>query len=104
MSKDLKNALNEMMQPLDANVVPSPKPRGAAPQSKSAAPLPGGGGGTGGAVSSLVEVSYAGRTHYAERTITTVDGLVSFKVKPIRVVSLTDQANNVVTFEFKEPT
>lgn len=41
MSKELTAALHELMQQNDANIVPSPKPRGAAPASKASALLPG---------------------------------------------------------------
>lgn len=104
MSKDLTDALREMMQQHDANVVPAPQPRGAAPKAVSAARLPGGSGSSAaGWVSPLTEVAYAARTWHPEKLIVSSDGIFALRVRAVKDVTLTDAAATEVKFDFKGP-
>lgn len=57
----------------------------------------------GGVASPLVEESYASRMYWGERTLTSVDGLLSFVFRPIRGVFQRDANNAVVEQQFAEP-
>lgn len=98
-SKDLTQALHDMMQQNVANVVPAPQPRGAAPKAKSAARLPGSSGG-GGAGSDLAEQSYAAREFWPN-AYTSTDGL--FLLPAVKKLVMTDVNNQTVNITFAAP-
>lgn len=100
MSRDLTEALHALMQQREANIMPAPQARGAAPQAKSAALLPGGGGaGNGGGT--YTENSFTAREWWPNK-YTSTDGL--FFLPAIKKVVMTDSAGKEVTFNFAEPT
>lgn len=58
-----------------------------------------GGGKSSGGGNNLVELSYATREYYDERSIFSSDGTISMRVRPIKAIVLT----NGQRLEFKEP-
>lgn len=59
--------------------------------------------GTGGIASPLTETSFAARTYYDEVTITSSDGLLIMKVKPIRQVTSKDANGAEVVQIYAQP-
>ncbi|MDT4827639.1 hypothetical protein FQZ97_609920 [compost metagenome] len=60
-------------------------------------------GGGGGIASPLTETAYADRTFWAERTILSSDGLLTFKVKPIKEITQADANDLEVKQVFADP-
>ncbi|KJK03562.1 hypothetical protein UB43_03420 [Pseudomonas sp. 21] len=61
--------------------------------------------GTGGGIASpLTEVSYNARTYYDEYTVTSSDGLLTLKLKPIKQVKSVDANGAEVVQIYAEPT
>lgn len=105
MSRDLTEALRQMMAgDRNANVVPALKSRGLASAVASSAPLPSAGGGGQGIASPLTEMSYAAREFHAERNITSTDGLVTIKLKPVKSITFSDATGNSAKLIFADPT
>lgn len=104
MSKDLTDALREMMGQHEANVVPAPQPRGAAPKAVSAARLPGGSSGGSGVAGTRTETAYADRLFWSQKIISTTDGYFAVQTKPIRRVKFTDASGAESTDNYAEPT
>lgn len=103
MSKDLTQALHDMMQQYEANIVqsPTPQPRGAAPKAKSSAVLPGGSASGGGGLGDLTEQNFAAREFWPN-AYTSTDGL--FFLPAVKKVVLTDARGNTVNIMLAEPT
>lgn len=102
--KDMTEALRRMMgEDSSTNVVPVAKPRGAAAEQKSAAPLPGAGGKGGAIASPLTETAYTDREWFAETAIASTDGLFQLKIKRLKKVKFTDANSNTVLIEYKAP-
>lgn len=59
--------------------------------------------GGGGIASPLTELDYLDRLHWDERTITSSDGLLSFRVKPIKQITQQDDNGDEVLQRFAEP-
>ncbi|BAU76126.1 hypothetical protein [Metapseudomonas furukawaii] len=60
--------------------------------------------GTGGGIASpLTETSYYDRTHWAERTLLSSDGLLSFRVQPIKEITQRDANDAEVKQVFADP-
>ncbi|MGN0925106.1 hypothetical protein [Ectopseudomonas mendocina] len=57
----------------------------------------------GGVASPLVEDDYDSRMYWSDRTLTSVDGLLSFVIRPIRGIFQRDANNAVVEQQFAEP-
>lgn len=105
MSKDLTDALREMMGQNVANVVPAPQPRGVAPKAISAARLPGGASSSAGGVKSpWIEHAYAERTFWPTQTVNSSDGVFTLQIQPVRRVRLRDPGDAEIAIEFKAPT
>lgn len=103
MSKDLTQALHDLMQQNTANVVQSPKPRGEAGAATSVALPPGrsSNGSSSGIASPLTEGAIGTREYYAGGWKSS-DGLFTFPA--IKSVTFTD-ANGVMVKEiFANPT
>lgn len=81
------------------------KPRGGVPSSTARVDYtpPANAGGGGGIASPLTETAYAERTFWPETTITSVDGLLSFKVKPIKQIKQRDANAAEVVQQFASP-
>ncbi len=62
-------------------------------------PLPQGGG----VASPLVEVSYESRERWPERTLSSVDGLLSFRLRPIKRTHQLDANQAEVVQQWAEP-
>lgn len=60
-------------------------------------------GGGGGIASPLTETSYYDRTHWAERTLLSSDGLLSFRVQPIKEITQRDANDAEVKQVFADP-
>jgi len=105
MSKDLTDALNDLMQPPPANVVPAPKARGAASVAVSAAPVASvsGGGGQGSAAVNMTEPDYSARTWWPAKVVTTTDGLFAIQFAPVKKIRMADPDSVIVDFNFAEP-
>ena len=56
-----------------------------------------------GIASPLTEADYATREYWAEKTITSSDGLLSFRIKPIKKIIQTDDNYSEVVQLFAEP-
>lgn len=61
-------------------------------------------GAGGGIASPLTEVSYNNRTYYDEYTVTSSDGLLTLKLKPIKQVKSVDANGAEVVQIYAEPT
>ncbi|MFG5863630.1 hypothetical protein [Metapseudomonas sp. CR1201] len=59
--------------------------------------------GGGGIASPLTETSYYDRTHWAERTLLSSDGLLSFRVQPIKEITQRDANDAEVKQVFADP-
>jgi hypothetical protein len=57
----------------------------------------------GGIASPLTEASYAARSHWPESVLTSTDGLLSFKIKPIKTLAMTDANGADVVQQFAAP-
>jgi hypothetical protein len=103
MSKGLTDAIRRLTENPGLEPLPMPQPRGAAPRVVAAATPPSvavapeGGG----IASPLNETA---RTYYAERTVTTTDGLLTVRVRPIQTMSFADANGDPVAFNFADPT
>jgi hypothetical protein len=104
MSKDLTEALRVLTEQASGGAQPpaAMSDRGAASRATGSALL-GGGSAKTGIASPLVEVAYAQRTFHAAQTITSTDGLLSLKIKPVKSINFVDASNSPVTIEFKSP-
>jgi hypothetical protein len=58
---------------------------------------------SGGIASPLVEQDYAARLYWDERTVVSVDGLLSFRIKPIKEFTQLDANNLEVKQQFAQP-
>lgn len=58
----------------------------------------------GGIASPLAETAYSARTWHAVKTITSSDGLLRLRVKPIKSVTFSDANGAEVVIAFKAPT
>lgn len=59
---------------------------------------------TGGVASPLVEESYAARQYWSARYVTSVDGLLTFLIRPIKEITQRDGNGDEVKQQFAEPT
>ena len=59
--------------------------------------------GTAGIASPLTEVSYSEREYWPEQTVTSADGLLSFRVKPLKVLNQVDANGDEVQQVFANP-
>lgn len=59
--------------------------------------------GAGGIASPLVEQSFDEREYWPERSVTSVDGLLSFRIRPIKEIVQTDANGAEVRQQFAEP-
>ncbi|MDR1995159.1 hypothetical protein [Azonexus sp.] len=105
MSKDLTAALQELMQQQHGTPAPpAPKPRGAAPHATGAG-LPAGQASGGGSIAGpLTEDDYAARTYHLDRNVQSSDGLLTFRVKPIKSIAFADANGNALVVNYAEPT
>ncbi|MCY1275482.1 hypothetical protein D9M68_254090 [compost metagenome] len=100
------NDLNALADPPRQRRTLAPvEPRGGLPSrvgtgTYQAPPIAGGGGGI---ASPLTETAYADRTHWADATLISTDGLLSFKVKPIKALTMTDANGAEVVQQFANP-
>lgn len=60
-------------------------------------------GAGGGIASPLTETNYGDREYWAEKTITSSDGLLSFRLRPIKSISQTDANGAPVVQLFADP-
>lgn len=60
-------------------------------------------GSSGGIASPLEETNYTARTYWPERTLASVDGILSFRVKPLKTITQADASNAEVVQKFAEP-
>lgn len=95
-----------VQQPRQRRQLSTIEPRGALGEQKGRGnyvpprSAPGGGGGI---ASPLVEQDYGDRVYWSERTLTSVDGLFSFVIRPIREITQRDANDAVVQQQFAEP-
>lgn len=79
-------------------------PRGALPAQKGRGDwVEPPGSRSGGIASPLVEQDYSAREYWPEETITSTDGLLSFRVRAIREITQTDANSAEVVQQFAEP-
>lgn len=105
MSKDLTDALRDLMEQNTANVVEAPKARGAAPAVRAAAmatPAPAKSSG-GGIASPLTETTYASRTFHASYLISSPDGFLNLLIYPVDTINFLDANSDPVAIKFKAP-
>lgn len=99
--EDLNRLITPTRQRRTLRTVP---PVGAVPATRGRGtyvPPPATGGG--GIASPLVEASYAEREWYAEKTITSSDGLLSFRMRGIKQLRMLDANDAEVLMQFAEP-
>lgn len=61
------------------------------------------GQGGGGIASPLVETDYNAREWWPEKTVTSVDGLLSFRIRPIKEITQQDANSATVKQQYAEP-
>ena len=102
--KDLTRALQALVGQPSQSGLPAAQPRGvqpmAAARGRPAAAAAKSGGGIAGP---LTEPAYNTRTYWADETIQSSDGLLTFVVKPIKQVILTDATGADVVIVFANP-
>lgn len=106
MSKDLTEALRRLTEEASAAAKPVEpmKNRAAAGAAKSAALNNNGKPASGGGIASpLVEASYAARTWHTEKVLVSTDGILAFRIKPVKTVDFLDANGDPVQIEFKSP-
>ena len=59
--------------------------------------------GTAGIASPLIENSYEAREWFSPTTLTSSDGLLSFSIRRVKTVAMTDSKGASVVLKFKEP-
>jgi len=109
MAKDLTAALARLTEEaagtttLSAKVLPSAKTATEIPpRVGSAGPKYSTAGG--GIASPLTETAFADRTYWADKTITSTDGLIVIVIAPIKQMKFTDANDQSVVFDYKQPT
>lgn len=91
MSKDLVEAVRNMIAPDTSGVALNPMvSRGAASPQTSAALLKGSGGGSAGGIGPFTETAYADRQFWASRMKTTPDGIFTLALSPIKKIKMLD--------------
>lgn len=107
MSKDLTEALRELMAQNESYVSDPPKPRGSAPAVRAAALVPGSAPaastGGGGLASPLTETAYSNRTFHASFLISSPDGFLNLMIHPVDTINFTDANGEAVAIKFKAP-
>lgn len=107
MSKDLTDALASLTEHYRrggavANSLPPPLSQASIPpRTGSAGPKANSGGGI---ASPLVEGEYKKREFYPERNVSTTDGIVVVKLKPVKKIFMMDAGGSEVVIEFAEAT
>lgn len=108
MSKDLTDALRDLMEQNVANVVEAPKERGAAPAVRAAALVPSApaaaSSGGAGIASPLTETTYASRTFHSSFVLSSPDGFLNLMIHPVDTINFTDANGESVAIKFKAPT
>lgn len=98
--------LNSLLTPTTPKPgLPQVEPRGGVPATKGRGTYtaPAGGSSTAGIASPLTETNYGDREYWAEKTITSSDGLLSFRLRPIKSISQTDANGGPVVQLFADP-
>lgn len=104
MSKDLTDALRELMEKNGQRDVETLKPRGSASRVTSAAPTTAAEKKTGGGIASpLTETAFADRTYHPQTVLTTSDGFLSIVLRPLNKVKFTDANGDPVEIIYKAP-
>jgi hypothetical protein len=110
MAKDLTQALHDLTQQAQGQTsrrdekLPAAKPVSAIPARSGVGTPSGGGGGSGSIAGPLTETSFASRVLWAERNVPTTDGLLVFKLRPIRTVNFVDGASSPLAVNYADPT
>ena len=98
--------LNSLIAPATPKPgLPPVEPRGGVPATRGRGDYtaPAGGSSTAGIASPLTETNYGDREYWAEKTITSSDGLLSFRLRPIKSISQTDANGAPVVQLFANP-
>lgn len=98
--------LNSLLTPTTPKPgLPPVEPRGGVPATtgRGTYTAPAGGSSTAGIASPLTETNYGDREYWAEKTITSSDGLLSFRLRPIKSISQTDANGAPVVQLFANP-
>lgn len=98
--------LNSLLTPATPKPgLPPVEPRGGVPAAtgRGTYTAPAGGSSTAGIASPLTETNYGDREYWAEKTITSSDGLLSFRLRPIKSISQTDANGAPVVQLFANP-
>lgn len=109
MAKDLTAALAALSEQAAGSTtradksLPAATPVAAIP-ARGGSAKPGEAGGTGSIASPLTEQAYATRTFWADKTITSTDGVLVIKVKPIKQMTFKDANLATVVMNYSEPT
>lgn len=101
---DLVGTLNSLLSPRQRKTLKAVESRGVLRGSRASVLYTPKGVQGGGIASPLTEQSYAEREWYAEKTLTSSDGLLSFRVQAIKQLRMTDANDAEVLLQFKEPT
>ncbi|MGF6694751.1 hypothetical protein M2318_004840 [Metapseudomonas resinovorans] len=105
--ESLQRDLNSLeMAPRKRQALSRVEQRGARPVTRGRGTVnlvPASGGTGGGIASPLTETTYAARTFWPETILQSTDGLLSFKVKPIKEITQTDDNDLEVKQVFANP-
>lgn len=108
MAKDITQALANLTEEASGqnsrrdNTLPAPKPVSAIP-SRTGIGRPGGGA-TGSIAGPLNEISYAARERWPEVAVPSTDGILVWKVKPIKSVQFVDGNGSTLPVNYAQPT
>lgn len=99
------NALESGATARRTGALRSVEPRGGVPSSTARVDYtpPASTGGGGGIASPLTEASYAAREYWPVEVLTSSDGLLTFRVKPIKKIVQADASSAEVVQQFAQP-
>ncbi|MBU1330868.1 MAG: hypothetical protein KJ884_15940 [Gammaproteobacteria bacterium] len=98
--------INAVVRPAtQRRTLPRTTSRGSLPAQKGRGnyKAPAAAGTAGGIASPLIEQSYAAREYWPEQTVTSVDGLLSFRIKAIKSITQADANSAEVVQQFAQP-
>ena len=102
--KQLVTALNSLVKPVSRKELKPLEPRGALAGKRATAEYKAPATGTGGGIASpLTEASYAAREYWPVEVLTSSDGLLTFRVKPIKKIVQADANDAEVVQIFAQP-
>lgn len=109
MAKDLTDAWAALSEEAAGSTtrkdsaLPAPKSKSAIPE-RSGSAKPASGSGSGSLAGPLTETAYSDRTRWANRTLTSTDGIFTWVYAPIKSAKFLDGNSSLLPINFAEPT